>query len=620
MINAGQTERREGPALTAAAAAPHDDGVAGHLAALVGERYDVLGLIGEGPVGLVCRARDRATRQEVALKLLAIDPDEALPAYEGARQAERIAEAVAHPRAVVPRVADPVGSTVFYTTPHFPGGSVEGVLASRSPLPFDRILAVLRDAAEVLDRAHERRIVHGGLKPSNLLFDAEGRVHVSDFGVVSIFGARGTRSQVNDAYVAPEQWRGQRVSGQADQYALAIIAYELITGQRRADARNVEGIAVLEPLEVSAFGPLRPELGMHVNAALGRAMSAGTANRFATVGEFVAALAGAAGAEAPQRGARAPLLRKDLVVAAGVVALLAGAFALALDSGLVDRLARSAQSVGAEMSDAGFPELSVPSASRVVPSRLPEVPRVPRPTFGGAPAPSASPAPGSAPRGTAARDAGTRAGAGVSTDPYYSSTGTRGASTSGAPTGTSGRSGATAGGAGAAVGANRGRAGGATAGGTTAAAAATSAVPGTGLLDRAGQWLTGVVNRVRGTPEVSLTSAQSPPTPARAPGSAVPASAPTAPERAPTAPERAPAAGLRKAAGYLHVSAVGGAPVVLIDGVPRGTAPLTVRVAPGSHRVEVRSVGARYTPERRHVGVADRDTLTLQFLRVSTRP
>lgn len=620
---------------TPASYAPsHDDGVSDRLGALVGDRYEVHSVLGEGPVGLVFRARERASGREVAVKLLAIDPDEAIAAYEGARQLERVAEAVGHPRAVVPHVADPIGSTVFCTTPFLPGGSVETLLAARAPLPFDRIVAILADAAEVLDRAHERRILHGGLKPSNLLLDAEGRVHVTDFGVASIFGRSGAaRAPGADAYVAPEQWRGQRVSGQADQYALGIIAYELITGRRRADAHNVEGIAVLEPLEVNSFGPLRPDLGMHVNSALARAMSAGTANRFATASEFVAALAGRSGAAAGEDGPRKQgFFRRELVVAVGVALLVAALFAvLLLNEGVQRSLTSAARAAEVEVSEADLPGVSLPDVSGLLPRSIPS-PRLKLPSLGGGAVASA------APPSTGGTTGGRVDG------PYFSSTGTRGAGggtggggvpASTANRGTTAGSGAGTVGAGTAVAANRGTAtgsfattgagtsvaanrGGGVAGTMTTAAggvvAGTPAPAPSGLLARTAQWFT----RVRGGTGTPLPDGAPRPAGAVAEARAtgVAEGAALTPRAAGAAPAARAAPALRKAAAYLRVSAVGGAPVVLVDGLPRGTAPLLVRVAPGRHRVEVRSIGSRYMPGTRQVGVGDRDTLTLEFLRV----
>jgi hypothetical protein len=86
------------------------------------------------------------------------------------------------------------------------------------------------------------------------------------------------------------------------------------------------------------------------------------------------------------------------------------------------------------------------------------------------------------------------------------------------------------------------------------------------------------------------------------------------------APTRQPASeSLRRAFGVIDVSTVGGTAVVLVDGAPRGTAPMRLELAPGVHRIEVMSPGAAYNPRRRDIPVADRDTVRLEFMRVPVR-
>ena len=592
---------------------PHDRAVAASVQEILGARYEVLGLVGEGPVGMVFGARDRETGEALALKLLSVGPDDAMVTYERARQLARMASAVAHRRVVVPAVAAPTAEAIFCTMPLLPAGSLHDLTATPALLPFERIVEILTEVAAILDQAHERQVVHGAVKPTNILFDVAGAVHLTDFSISAIFADARSPKMDSDAYVAPEQWRGQRVGPRADQYSLGIVAHELITGQRRADALNVEGIAVLDPLEVSSYGPLRPELGMHVNVALATALSASPANRFPTVTDFVNALAGRSGtAAAVARGAAdGQGLGRQLVILALVVAASVGAVAAFTSPGVqreVENLFRAAR---ADVRSSSLPDFDLPS---------------PRSITGRSGGISGSLSdPGAAPSVQGTMGGGT-GGTG-------STSGTGGVTlrslSSGLPGGSSasvlrssGSSGRTPGVSTSAAGTGGGTARTVGVGGSGVSLTPSVATTGTSprpagaasdasISARVRRWLSGDVLPAGAAPATEAGDGDSPEASAALPGTAVttrPRAA--ASQAAPTSP------GLREASGYLRVSAAGGTPVVLIDGVARGTAPLVARVAPGRHAVEVRSFGSRYTPGRRAVGVSDRDTVTLEFLRV----
>jgi serine/threonine protein kinase len=165
--------------------------------------------------------------------------------------------------------------------------TLESLTEKRRPLPLDRVVEIVKDVAVVLDRVHAQGRVHGGLTPNHILIDDDWHATFVANDRWQILGD--TLVSVR-AYYAPEQWRGQKVDGRADQYALAVIVYELLTGHRRLDSAVLGGIQTLQPVEVFADVPLQPCAGLHVNAALRRALSARAAHRFPTVGAFARAL------------------------------------------------------------------------------------------------------------------------------------------------------------------------------------------------------------------------------------------------------------------------------------------------------------------------------------------
>jgi len=116
------------------------------------------------------------------------------------------------------------------------GGSLDDVLRSGGAQPPERVFTWLEEAARALDAAHRERVVHRDVKPANLMLDSEGHVHVADFGsqalpawnpltmTGTVLGTAG--------YFSPEQAQGDRASSASDRYALAIVAWELLTGGR----------------------------------------------------------------------------------------------------------------------------------------------------------------------------------------------------------------------------------------------------------------------------------------------------------------------------------------------------------------------------------------------------
>jgi serine/threonine protein kinase len=634
-VNAERTEHNMSSAFAppSSGGAPPDALLIERVQAMLGAEYEVQGVLGDGPVGIVFKVRDRASRETVALKLLAGDPDSAAAALENAGRVAQVAKLIAHPRVVAPRAVQHVGHAVFYTMPLFEGGSLERA-AARGPLSIGRILEIVTEVAAVLDHAHARRIVHGGVKPSNILFDRDGRVHLADFGVDEFFKSaltiRGRRVRAAGAYTAPEQWRGLALDPRADQYSLAVIAYELLTGERRVDAANVEGIAVLEPLEVSTYVELRRGAGKHLNEALRKALSASGANRFATVSEFADALAGRVRVPGtqflvePERPFA--LGRAHVAAAAAVVAILAGALAL-FDPVLQRRVVSDLRGIrrSVDPTNPSF-ELSLPSLPRG---------RVSAGDPGGG--------------GIGYRPAGS-SGSGTNSEPSGSGPFSSGSGTSSGPArGASGRTGAPpasgnatarpySSGSGATSPDALGRVGRTGGAGASSSAAAPSS-PGGGST-------AGHTSRLRGNVEARSAGFSSVGEIASAAASSlgrlfdrIAGRSSDAPRKAsPGAPvDLSPPAGtlssVRAASGdaepprgrraatrggaAIEVNTVGGLAVVLVDGVPRGSSPTIIRVSPGWHSVEVRSPGARYTPARRQVSVSSRDTVVLEFMRVA---
>jgi serine/threonine protein kinase len=128
----------------------------------------------------------------------------------------------------------------FMVMEHFAGGSVAGRLRSGRTIPRPVALRWLREAADALDCAHRHDVVHRDVKPANLLLDERGRLAVGDFGIATV-ATEASITQTGQvlgtaAYISPEQARGEAATAASDRYALAVVAFELLTGRKPFDA------------------------------------------------------------------------------------------------------------------------------------------------------------------------------------------------------------------------------------------------------------------------------------------------------------------------------------------------------------------------------------------------
>lgn len=204
-------------------------------------RYRVIRHIADGGMASVWAAQDELLGRIVAVKVLS-------PAYAADDRANRrfLREARAGARlsecrnVVTVYDIDEHDGRPFMVMEHFAGGSVADRLRSGRAIPRVLALRWLREAAEALDCAHRHDVVHRDVKPANLLLDERGRLAVGDFGIATV-ATEASVTQTGQvlgtaAYISPEQARGEAATAASDRYALAVVAFELLTGRKPFDA------------------------------------------------------------------------------------------------------------------------------------------------------------------------------------------------------------------------------------------------------------------------------------------------------------------------------------------------------------------------------------------------
>jgi serine/threonine protein kinase len=231
--------------------------------------YEVIGVVGQGSVGVVLRAFDPARRRLVAIKMLAQHLAASIAARRGFVRAARDAAAVVHDNVAAVHAVEEIGSKLCLVMELVDGPSLAERVEGDAPLPLAEILDVGRQIALGLAAAHAKGIAHGDLKPSNVLLAtasaacglagdappakpqaAEVVVKLTDFGLAGAVGAVGA-----SLYQSPEQAGGAAVNHRSDLFSLGSILYVLCTG--RPPFRASTAPALLEHIRTSTPQPVR---------------------------------------------------------------------------------------------------------------------------------------------------------------------------------------------------------------------------------------------------------------------------------------------------------------------------------------------------------------------------
>ncbi len=171
------------------------------------------------------------------------------------------------------------------------GPPLEHLLASSSPPDRAMLLGYLKQTAAALDYAHRKGIVHRDIKPSNILIHEQTTAKITDFGIAKIASQHLTQAGAimgTPSYMSPEQVEGKTVDGRADQYSLAVLAYEMLTGEKPFTAENLPTLLLkIVRDEAPPATRINLSLSSRVDAVLGRAMAKNPENRYATCSDFL---------------------------------------------------------------------------------------------------------------------------------------------------------------------------------------------------------------------------------------------------------------------------------------------------------------------------------------------
>jgi predicted Ser/Thr protein kinase len=275
------------------------------------DRYRVVRHLANGGMASVWEAHDELLDRPVAIKVLAShlsQDDRARRRF--AREARTAAGLSSHPHVItIYDVAEYDGKS-FIVMELLHGGTIADRLRTGEEIPHRVALRWLEEAGSALDAAHELGVVHRDVKPANMLLDAKGRLALGDFGIARL----GLEDQITQtgqvlgtaAYISPEQALGEAATPASDRYALAVVAFELLTGSRPFTAGS---FAAQARAHVEDEPPLASARDIDVPAGADRVLERGMAkepaDRWPTAGEMVRALDDALTAPPPRRRAAA---------------------------------------------------------------------------------------------------------------------------------------------------------------------------------------------------------------------------------------------------------------------------------------------------------------------------
>jgi serine/threonine protein kinase len=271
-----------------------------------------LGKLGEGGMGVVYKAEDTRLKRTIALKLMPLEltrNSEAKERFIGEAQA---AAALSHPHICTIYEVDEVDGKSFIAMEYVEGQSIRERI-KKGPLNLAEALGISIQAAQGLEEAHKKGIVHRDIKSANIMVTGSGQAKVMDFGLAKVFGAslitKEAKTMGTVAYMSPEQAQGQGVDHRTDIWSLGVVLFEMLTGQLPFGGER-EG-TILYSIVHRPPEPLRkiaPAVSPQVERIVEKALEKKPADRYQTMGEMLEDLKALAEGLKPLR-AKAGLLR-----------------------------------------------------------------------------------------------------------------------------------------------------------------------------------------------------------------------------------------------------------------------------------------------------------------------
>src|SRR5260221_2539960 len=262
------------------------------------QTYTIDRELGRGGMATVYLAQDSKHDRVVALKILHPDLAASLGPERFLREI-KLAARLNHPHILPLFDSGEAQGFLYYVMPYVEGESLRERLDREKQLPIDEAVHHARSIASALDYAHRQNIIHRDIKPENVML-YEGEAMVMDFGIAKAVSSAGSETLTQTgmmvgtpAYVSPEQAAGEvNLDGRSDQYSLACVVYEMLSGHRPFSGPTAQAILAKRFTEaVTPIRSVKSSISESVERALNKAMATDAEGRYRTVGLFAQALA-----------------------------------------------------------------------------------------------------------------------------------------------------------------------------------------------------------------------------------------------------------------------------------------------------------------------------------------
>lgn len=258
-------------------------------------RYEIVGELGRGSMGVVYEGFDPLIHRRVAIKTMRVEGLTAreYEQYKARFQAEAQAAGVLeHPNIVTIHDFGEDNGVLYLAMEFLKGRSLRDIIDEKGILPVETVIPVFQQVSSALDHAHAHHIIHRDVKPANIMVLDSGLVKVTDFGIAKVLTTETGMTYAGQIlgtpnYMSPEQVKGDRVDGRSDIFALGVILYELVTGQKPFGGQNVTTV-MYKIINEQPPSPLEldPRIHLGLSHVINRALAKRPEDRYPTCREL----------------------------------------------------------------------------------------------------------------------------------------------------------------------------------------------------------------------------------------------------------------------------------------------------------------------------------------------
>ncbi len=260
-------------------------------------RYQIVSELGRGSMGVVYQGFDPVIGRTVAIKTMLIEGLSSAEFSEYKARFQREAQAagiLAHPNIVTVYDFGEDEGVLYLAMEFLEGKSLQDLVEKQNILPVETIVPIFEQVCSALDHAHRNNIVHRDIKPANIMILNSGLVKVTDFGIAKIMSMGMTQAgQIlgTPNYMSPEQVKGRAVDGRSDIFALGVILYELVTGEKPFGGQNITTV-IYKIINENPIPPRELDSTIHpgLSFVISKALAKSADERFQTCRELAEAL------------------------------------------------------------------------------------------------------------------------------------------------------------------------------------------------------------------------------------------------------------------------------------------------------------------------------------------